>query len=139
MNYNDYDIMISKEDLHGISKNSDYLSYKDMIDWYTDNCKMSMILNNELINHEVEFWYCESGNDYDEENDYCYDVYQWYILNDGDAKRLKENTNEIIYYNDKLDIYLLGVTHLGTSWDYVESDFKKIHEDENYCYYKLEK
>lgn len=138
MNYNDYDIMISKEKLQGISKNSDYLSYKDMIDYFTDNCKMSMILNNELINYEIDFWYCESGNDYDEENDYYYDVYQWYILNDGDAERLKENTNEIIYYNDKLGIYLLGVTHCGTSWDYVSSDFKKIHEDENYCYYKME-
>lgn len=136
MNYNDYDIRISKKDLQGQEDClNGYLSYWDMIHWYTDGC---IILNNNLINYEVDYWELENGTDYDEENDYYYDIYQYYILDDNDAERLKENTNEIIYYNSELDLYLLGVTHFGSSWRIVASDFKKIHEDENYCYYKLE-
>lgn len=30
-----------------------------------------------------------------------------------------EEENEIVYYNETLDMYLWGVTHYGTSWDHV--------------------
>lgn len=46
------------------------------------------------------------------------EVYQWYIVSDNGAAILQD-INEIIYYNDELDMYLWGVTHYGTSWDYV--------------------
>ena len=137
MDINNYDIRILKEKASQGSRGN-YLSCRDMIDFYTDDCKCSMILNNEVIKYEFDYWELENGNDYDEEEDYYEDIYQYYILNDGDAERLKENTNEIIYYNEKLDMYLLGVTHWGTSWDIVDTDFKKINEDENYYYYKRE-
>lgn len=137
MNFEDYDIRILKTEASQ-SSHGDWLSYKDMIDYYTDDQQNTMILNNEVIKYEFDYWELENGNDYDEENDYYIDIYQYYILNDGDAERLKEHTNEIIYYNSKLDMYLLGVTHWGTSWTCVDTDFKKVHEDENYYYYKLE-
>ena len=47
------------------------------------------------------------------------EVFQWYIISDSGAQILEENTNEILYYNAELDLYLWGVTHWGTSWDYV--------------------
>ena len=137
MDFEKYDIRILKEKASQGSR-GDWLSYKDMIDYNTDDQKNSMILNNEVIKYEFDYWVLENGNDYDEENGYYYDIFQYYILNDGDAERLKEHTNEIIYYNEKLDMYLLGVTHWGTSWTCVNSDFKKVYEDENYYYYKLE-
>lgn len=52
------------------------------------------------------------------EQDYQPDVFQWFIVDDWGARLLKE-INEIVYYNEKLDMYLWGVTHYGTSWDYV--------------------
>ena len=50
---------------------------------------------------------------------YSDDVYQWYIISDNGAEILKEWTDELVWYNSELDIYLWGVTHWGTSWDYV--------------------
>lgn len=52
------------------------------------------------------------------------EVYQWYIISDNGASILKDWTNEIVYYNDELDLYLWGVTHYGTSWGYVLTDIK---------------
>lgn len=57
------------------------------------------------------------------------EVFQWYIVSDSGA-RILEEINEIIYYNDVLDMYLWGVTHYGTSWDYVLTDIK-IDDDKD--------
>lgn len=46
------------------------------------------------------------------------EVFQWYIIDDNGA-RICQEFNEVVYYNEKLDMYLWGVTHWGTSWDYV--------------------
>ena len=58
-----------------------------------------------------------------DEEDYLPEVFQWYIVSDNGARILKE-VNEIVYYNEELDMYLWGVTHWGTSWDYVLTDIK---------------
>lgn len=133
---NKYDIMINKKKLQGADANILYnhLSYYDMINYFVDD----YILNNDVINYEVDYWELYSGRDYDEEDDYYYDIYQYFMISEDDARRLADNTNEIIYYNSNLNIYLLGVTHFGTSWTYVPSDFKLVKEDNNYNYYKLE-
>ena len=49
------------------------------------------------------------------------EVFQWYIVSDAGADILKD-CNEIVYYNEELDIYLWGVTHYGTAWSYVLTD-----------------
>lgn len=52
-------------------------------------------------------------------NDAHYDeVFQWFIVSDN-AVSLLEEANQIVYYNEALDMYVWGVTHWGTSWDYV--------------------
>ena len=33
-------------------------------------------------------------------------------------------TDEILFYNETLDMYVWGVTHCGTSWNYVLTDIK---------------
>ena len=50
------------------------------------------------------------------------EIFQYYIISDDGADILKRKTNEIVYYNDELDMYVWGVTHWGTSWDYVLTD-----------------
>lgn len=63
----------------------------------------------------------EKKEDLENEMDYEPEVYQWYIVSDQGADILKE-INEIVYYNSELDMYLWGVTHWGTLWDYVLTD-----------------
>lgn len=52
------------------------------------------------------------------------EVFQWYIISDSGAELLKEWTEEIVFYNAELDMYVWGVTHYGTSWDYVLTDIR---------------
>lgn len=51
-------------------------------------------------------------------------VFQWFIVDDRGARLLQQEANEIVYYNDTLDMYLWGVTHFGTSWNYVLTNIK---------------
>lgn len=58
-----------------------------------------------------------------EEQEYSYpEVFQWYIISDNGADILKDYTNELVYYCETLDVYVWGVTHYGTAWDYVLTD-----------------
>ena len=60
-----------------------------------------------------------------EQDDYNYsEIYQWYIISDSGAHLLEDYTNELLYYCDTLGVYIWGVTHYGTSWDYVLTDIK---------------
>jgi predicted nuclease with TOPRIM domain len=63
----------------------------------------------------------EEKEELEAEQDEQPEVFQWFIVSNSGAEILKE-INEIVYYNDVLDLYLWGVTHWGTSWDYVLTD-----------------
>jgi hypothetical protein len=64
---------------------------------------------------------------------YNYEFYQYFIIDLSGyslelLKELNQHTLQIMY-SEKLDVYILGVGHWGTSWDYIGSDFKlKIKE-----------
>lgn len=60
----------------------------------------------------------EQIEELENEQDELPEVFQWYIIDDNGAQICKE-FNEIVYYNEELNMYLWGVTHWGTSWDYV--------------------
>ncbi len=76
----------------------------------------SQILENEIneINDQIEDLEIEQEE---------IEVYQWFIVDDWGARLLKE-INEIVYYNETLDMYLWGVQHYGTSWNYVLTNIK---------------
>lgn len=59
-----------------------------------------------------------------EEQDNQQEIFQYYIIDDRLAQILQELTNEIVYYVPLLDIYVWGITHYGTSWDYVLTDIE---------------
>lgn len=109
-----YDIG-SWEQVSGIIDNSEEIEEleekRDELEEKSEN-NPSQILENEIneINEQIEE--LESEQDEDQE------VYQWFIISDWGARLLQE-INEIVYYNETLDMYLWGVTHYGTSWDYV--------------------
>lgn len=77
----------------------------------------SQIIENEIneINEQIEELESEQCDDPE--------VYQWFIVDNWGARLLQE-VNEIVYYNETLDMYLWGVTHYGTSWDYVLTSIK---------------
>ena len=86
-----------------------------------DECLFDNIENGSFITY-----YDENGNECDEKNavdESVNEVFQWYIIDEATADRLKRSTNELIFYSEKLDVYILGVTHYGTAWDYVDAEF----------------
>ena len=106
------------------NKISDYGLKNGYVDYRTLAKAFDAVLNNNIF-EAMDFgeWELESGCDYDKENECYEDIFQYYIIDDSGAEILKE-AGEIVYYNEKLDMYLWGVTHYGTSWDYVLTDIK---------------
>lgn len=51
------------------------------------------------------------------------EIFQYFIVDDNGAELLSE-INEIVFFNEHLDMNVWGVTHWGTSWDYVLTDIK---------------
>lgn len=66
------------------------------------------------------------------ENAHYDEIFQYFIISDNGAEILKNWTNEIVFYNEELDMYVWGVTHWGTSWDYVLTDIKLNCGEEAY-------
>ena len=104
-------------------------SYKKMVEF----CADSMILNNDIIPAlQAKDFYFDffCGSDYDEEEDCYIDIFQYFIIDYSAAERFAEYTNEIVMYNEELDLYILCVTHCGTGWDYVPANWKSEEEFE---------
>ena len=58
-------------------------------------------------------------------NDPLYDeVFQFYIIDGNGADILKHWTDELVWYNEVLDLYVWGVTHYGTAWTHVLTDIR---------------
>ena len=95
------------------------------IDYATLAKAFDAVLNNNIMSATGwENWEIENGADYDEEADEWAEVFQYYIISDQGAEILKDYTDEILYYNEALDMYVWGVTHYGTSWSYVLTDIR---------------
>ena len=99
---------------------SDYAKELGYLDYRTLAKAFNCVLNNGIMSAtaKIGYWECVSGNEYDEESDTYTEVYQFYIVDDNGAEILQE-AGEIVYYNEELDMYVWGVTHYGTAWDYV--------------------
>lgn len=107
---------------------SERTTYRDMIEFCCEN----MILNNYIMRELSEkgfYFEIENGSDYDESEDCYFDIYQTFIISSQDARRLEEYTNEIVYYCEELDMYLLGVAHFGTPWNGVSANWKDEIEE----------
>lgn len=77
----------------------------------------SKILENEINKIEEEIEELE-----DEEHEEP-EVFQYFIV-DRLGAQLLQDINEILYYNEELDMYVWGVTHFNTDWDYVLTSIK---------------
>ena len=112
-NYNDE--KIAKRELE-----VGYITYRTLADYVGD-----MIMCNDIM--------CRYGNGLDvinfdnlfNEEGYPYEIFQYFIITRSGYEFLEEYApNEILFYDNELDIYVWGITHLGTSWEYVFTDIK---------------
>ena len=98
---------------------------------YLDYYTLSKIVGDCVLNNSVfqyagyENWELTNGVEEDEYGNFL-EVYQYYIISDSGARFLEEYTDELVFYNQTLDMYIWGVTHFGTSWDYVLTDIKLV-------------
>lgn len=81
------------------------------IETYADLAKTvgGMVLANEMAHRPLEL---VSGDftPWDE-------IFQWYIISYPDF--LMEHTDEPVFHDEELDLYVWGITHFGTGWDCV--------------------
>lgn len=97
---------------------------------YLDYQTLSKIVGDSVMNNAIvpylgfDEW--ELTNGCEENEDGYYDIFQYYIITDSGARFLEENTDEIVYYHNELDMYVWGITHFGTGWDYVLTDIKLV-------------
>ena len=101
-----------------------YLDYRALAKMVGD-----MVLNNTVVPY-IGWSEWEVVNGCEENEEGWYEVYQYYIITSSGYSILKEYTDEIVYYHDELDMYVWGITHFGTDWDYVLTDIKLKIEKE---------
>lgn len=109
--------------VYGI-KVSDYGLENGYLDYRTLSTIVGVgILNNTIRSATMEQWEIATGN-FDDM------IFQDYIISESGFEFLSEYTDEIVFYNEELDIYVWGITHYGTSWDYVLTNIKLVQEDD---------
>lgn len=119
-------------------------SYSKMIEFCCDGLILANYYAENLANRNIflldcvysgdPMYYINEDGDYIEEYEedcekYITEIYQYFIIDANAAERFKDFTNEIIFYIEEDDIYILGVTHCGTSWDYVPSNWKEEEKE----------
>lgn len=123
------------EQVNGFIDNSDEIEELIEKQENIDDLLRDMIDNDKENTEEykkLEEKYNEIESDIQELKDaenYPPEILQYYIISDSGANILCELTNEIVFYNEELDIYIWGVTHWGTAWDYVLTDIPVVVED----------
>lgn len=60
----------------------------------------------------------------EQERSYNQEIFQYYIVSDQGAEMIKQYTEDPLFYNETLDMYVWGITHYGTAWGYVLTDVK---------------
>ena len=102
---------------------SDYGLEKGYLDYQTlAGIVGDCILNNTIRAETMEDWDMVSGELKEM-------VFQDYIISEQGYRFLEDLTDELVFYNEKLDIYIWAVTHYGTAWSHVLTDIKLVKED----------
>lgn len=95
-------------------------------------CFTDMVLCNDIQNIDDYSIYdnMEYERKEDDEDDEYPEIYQWFIVDTYEYWFEQYKENFVMTYSDKLNVWILCVTHWGTSWDYVATDIKIIEEGE---------
>lgn len=111
------------------NKISEYGLQNGRVDYETLSKAFQHVLSNSIIDTTADIGYWEqlSGFPEDDESD-MREIFQYYIVDKLGAIIL-ERAGEILFYNDVLNMYVWGVTHFGTAWDYVLTDIEVEKEE----------
>lgn len=101
--------IVKLENKRDIISATDYEDEQTKLDLIEEIDEQIRVLNDEVYDLQ------EDESPYNE-------VMQWYIISAAGAEILESYTDELVYYNENLDIYLWAVFHYGTSWNYVLTD-----------------
>lgn len=109
--------------------------YKTAVHW----CGNNFIMFNNINEIDENFFednydiFTKGCTEEQIENGEYNEFYQYYLtdMSEGDKEWLEKTFDLHIGYSKKLDLYVLCVPHLGTSWDYVpcevlDDDFWKL-------------
>lgn len=111
------DIMYKTSDIGYWEQESGFVDNSEAINNIRDDIEMLIEDGYDEEGTEIRELY-QAIEDLEEEEQNNIEIMQYFIVSDNGARILKE-IDEIVFYNDALDMYVWGVTHWGTSWDYV--------------------
>lgn len=82
------------------------MNFNEYIKTYEDLSRQvgGMVLANEIASRPLEL----INGDLDNE------IFQYFIISDPDF--LLENTDEVVFHDEELDLYIWGIDHFGTAW-----------------------
>lgn len=80
------------------------------------------ILNNTIRDRTMTDWEMVAG-------EFNTMIFQDYIIPESGYDFLSKYTDEIVFYNENLDVYIWSITHYGTAWSHVLTDIKLVEED----------
>ena len=106
---------ISKHGLH--YGKVDYLSFSKSFE---------KVLINQCFNElQSRFSYDIENGDLLNDDGYPIEIYQFFAIDSNGVEIIKDFApSEIVFYFNELDLYIWGVTHFGTAWDYVLTDIE---------------
>lgn len=101
-----------KEEITDIENRLEFLTDEEI--------EETQMLQEEIdsIQEQIEELDEEQGRSYNQE------IFQYYIVSDQGAEMIKQYTEDPLFYNETLDMYVWGITHYGTAWGYVLTDVK---------------
>jgi hypothetical protein len=91
----------------------DYRSLAKIIEDYIPNNRIRDAVESE--------WDLVTGSNDDRD-----EIMHEYMITEYGFEFLKKYTDEMVFYNEEVDIYIWAVTHTNTSWDYVLTGTKLV-------------
>ncbi len=82
------------------------MNFNDYIKTYEDLSRQvgGMVLANEIASRPLELINGDLNNE----------IFQYFIISDPDF--LLEHTDEVVFHDEELDLYIWGIDHFGTAW-----------------------
>lgn len=94
------------------------------VDYETLSKMVGACIHNDTIRDATHTdWEIVSGN-------FDNTIFQDYIISENGYRVLRDYTDELVLYNETLDVYVWAVDHIGTAWKYVLTDIELVDGDE---------
>ena len=101
---------------------SPYGLEKGFVDYSTLAKSFQKVRKDDILALQAGGWRLTHG--FDNDNYWEAEAQEFYIIDREGVEILSYWTDEFIWYNVSLDLWVWGVTHAGTRWDYVLTDIK---------------